>query len=456
MLAACNKGLLYMNNLIDYHSIMLARKLFHQSQEQARAAATAKKNQTGAVCYEDIIPDSQKQDNALSYPVFHNPACGYLDGTETQHHDQAFKQRWQACYRAHPQQLPQHANLEKLQAHKRTLERTRAQLYAPRLAALTIAAFISSLLFFHEEWLLLMLPALFVLIVWGKTHAAIQENTQHIQQLNHLIAQQQELLTVLESKLTTPACPATIASTFRQAYTLRLESFLHDSITEFFPSLDGDELKSQLRSNETKLFLLESPAILQLPPISQPSADNHTTLETLIQQGGKSLYALHILPELEGVARLHYLYGILCFEEGVLVCTGVYDWIGDCIHGEQRDFYPYRDLMHIHRTETHFPKTNPLPTLIPDEVYQQQFSQTVQIVSLGLCNRTQHSCTLPKIQVPSRTYLNSPGNTFTPYLKRDPRQLVATLTTHLIQHGRQNKLKPQFLYTKPVLHQRRA
>ncbi len=416
-----------MNNYTDYYSTMLARKLFQQGQEKQ----AAENNLRVPVTIEDIIPEEETQADPSQYKVFHNPGCGYENGLEPLQHPADFLRRWRAFYRLDPEQLPQHRNIQTLLARKDELYRVQAGLHAPRLATLTISLAVATLLSWQENYALLAVLALFPLVVWHKTNAQIEAHQRHILRNQAWIDQQKSLIQTMEKDIRAQQPTADVLE-LQTHYTLTLENFLSESIYEFFPSIEQAELAAKIHNGEAHLFVLESRGILQIPNVCQHSADNFATLEALIHHTGKSLCALQPFPELEGMTRLHYVYGVLCFEQGVLLCTGFYDWVGNQLHGTQREFHAYRNITHIHHTETRFPEGNVLHQEIPDEVYRQHFSQPVQVVSLGIKNGDQHCCTLPKLQVARKTYLTKMPNTFfTRHLKRDIRELVSTLTKAL-------------------------
>lgn len=411
-----------MNNSIDYHSTLLARKLYRESQSQA-----AKQELSTPLTLEDIIPAIDTQADLLAYEIFSNPACGCLNGTEVLQGNPQFQDYWFNFYPPQANLLPQHENLAKLTARRTELNRIRATQYAPRLFMLTVLSGMFALGVLSNNALLPLLTLVLVLVVWIKTHRGIQANNEHLARNQAWIQQQQTLLTHLETQgqhLTKHLD----AKPLQQNYTRQLEAWLHDSISEFFPSLEQAELKNQLQNGDINFFLLESRAILQLlPNETSPSKD---TLQALLNSKGKGLFALQPFTHLEGLSRLHYLYAILCFEQGVVVCTAFYDWVSNDLYSVQQDFHPYREIMGIQHADLRPNEQNPVRAYVNDEIFQRQIKEPLQVVALGLRNGREYSCTLSKIPLHRRTYLQLPNLFFTHYLKRDIRQLIATLTKH--------------------------
>ncbi|HPY42045.1 MAG TPA: hypothetical protein PLM98_16090, partial [Thiolinea sp.] len=341
-----------MNNSVDYHSTLLARKLYRESQSQA-----AKQEPSMPLTLEDIIPAADTQADLLDYEVFSNPACGYLNAKESLQGNEQFKNYWFNFYPPQAQLLPQHHNLTQLAARRSELKRSRASYYAPRLFMITVlsAMFILGLL--SNNWLLPILSLVLVLVVWIKTHANIQENSEHLARNQAWIDQQQTLATHLEAQAQ-QLTKHLDAKPLQENYTRQLEAWMHDSISEFFPSLDQVELKNQLQSGDINFFLLESRAILQLLPHEANASKD--TLYALLNSKGKSLFALQPFPHLEGLSRLHYLYALLCFEQGVVICTAFYDWISNELYSVQQDFHPYREIMDIQHADLRPNEQNPV------------------------------------------------------------------------------------------------
>lgn len=411
-----------MNNSIDYHSTLLARKLYRESQSQA-----AKQVLSTPLNLEDIIPATDTQADLLDYPVFSNPACGCLDGKEALQGNQQFQDYWFNFYPPQANLLPQHANLDQLHLRRQELHRSRATQYAPRLFMLTVLSGMFVLGLLSQNWLLPLLTLVLVLVVWLKTHRGIQDNSEHLARNHSWIQQQAQLLKQLEHQCQLLTKPAD-AKVLQQNYTRQLEAWLHDSVNEFFPSLQQNELKTQLQTGDINFFLLESRAILQLLP--NEASPNKETLQALLSVKGKSLFALQPYPHLEGLSRLHYLYALLCFEQGVVICTAFYDWISNDLYSVQQDFHPYREIMEVHHGDLRPNEHNPVQGYISDEIFQRQIREPLQVVALGLRNGRHYACTLSKIPLHRRTYLQLPNLFFTHYLKRDIRQLIATLTKH--------------------------
>lgn len=411
-----------MNNSIDYHSTLLARKLYRESQSQA-----AKQVLSTPLNLEDIIPATDTQADLLDYPVFSNPACGCLDGQEALQGNQQFQDYWFNFYPPQANLLPQHANLDQLHLRRQELHRSRATQYAPRLFMLTVLSGMFVLGLLSQNWLLPLLTLVLVLVVWLKTHRGIQDNSEHLARNHSWIQQQAQLLKQLEHQCQLLTKPAD-AKILQQNYTRQLEAWLHDSVNEFFPSLQQNELKTQLQTGDINFFLLESRAILQLLP--NEASPNKETLQALLSVKGKSLFALQPYPHLEGLSRLHYLYALLCFEQGVVICTAFYDWISNDLYSVQQDFHPYREIMEVHHGDLRPNEHNPVQGYISDEIFQRQIREPLQVVALGLRNGRHYACTLSKIPLHRRTYLQLPNLFFTHYLKRDIRQLIATLTKH--------------------------
>lgn len=411
-----------MNNSIDYYSTLLARKLYRESQSQA-----AQQERNTPLTLEDIIPSTDTQADLLDYAVFSNPACGCVDGQEALQGKGQFQENWFNFYPPQSNLLPQHENLNQLMARRHELNRSRATQYAPRLFMLTVLSGMFMLGLLSQNWLLPLLTLVLVLVVWLKTYRGIQENNQHLARNHAWIQQQQTLLKHLE-KQCQQLTQHLDAKPLQQNYTRQLEAWLHASISEFFPSLDQTELKNQLQTGDINLFLLESRAILQLlPNEASPSKDS---LNALLSAKGKSLFALQPFPPLEGLSRLHYLYALLCFEQGVLVCTAYYDWVSNDLYSLQQDFHPYREIMTIQHADLRPNEHNPVKNYLSDEIFQQQIREPLQVVGLGLRNGREYTCTLSKIPLHRRTYLQLPNLFFTHHLKRDIRQLIATLTKH--------------------------
>lgn len=411
-----------MNNSIDYHSTLLARKLYRESQSKA-----ANQPLSAPLNTEDIIPTTDTQADLLEYAVFSNPACGHLNGKESLQGNEQFQENWFNFYPPQASLLPQHENLAKLQARRQELNRSRATQYAPRLFMLTVLSGMFVLGLLSHNWLLPLLTLTLVLVVWLKTHRAIQDSNAHLARNLSWIQQQQQLLQQLESKCQQLTKP-TDAKILQQSYTRQLEAWLHDSVNEFFPSLQPVELKNQLQTGDINFFLLESRAILQLLP-HEPSP-NKDTLQALLSVKGKSLFAMQPYPHLEGLSRLHYLYALLCFEQGVVICTAFYDWVSNDLYSVQQDFHPYREIMDVHHGDLRPSEHNPVKEHISDDIFQRQIREPLQVVALGLRNGRHYACTLSKIPLHRRTYLQMPNLFFTHYLKRDVRQLIATLTKH--------------------------
>ncbi|TXH70025.1 MAG: hypothetical protein E6Q83_07935 [Thiothrix sp.] len=411
-----------MNNSIDYHSTLLARKLYRESQSQA-----AKQVLSTPLNLEDIIPATDTQADLLDYPVFSNPACGCLDGQEALQGNQQFQDYWFNFYPPQANLLPQHANLDQLHLRRQELHRSRATQYAPRLFMLTVLSGMFVLGLLSQNWLLPLLTLVLVLVVWLKTHRGIQDNSEHLARNHSWIQQQAQLLKQLEHQCQLLTKPAD-AKILQQNYTRQLEAWLHDSVNEFFPSLQQNELKTQLQTGDINFFLLESRAILQLLP--NEASPNKETLQALLSVKGKSLFALQPYPHLEGLSRLHYLYALLCFEQGVVICTAFYDWISNDLYSVQQDFHPYREIMEVHHGDLRPNEHNPVQGYISDEIFQRQIREPLQVVALGLRNGRHYACTLSKIPLHRRTYLQLPNLFFNHYLKRDIRQLIATLTKH--------------------------
>lgn len=412
-----------MNNSIDYHSTLLARKLYRESQSQA----AAKQDLSTPLTLEDIIPAADTQADLLDYAVFSNPACGCLNGKEALNGNEQFQNYWFSFYPPQANLLPQHQNLNQLEERRAELNRSRATQYAPRLFMITVLSgmFIFGVL--SQNWLLPVLTLMLVLVVWIKTHASIQESNEHLARNRAWIQQQQSLLLNLDNQCQ-QLTKHLDAKPLQQNYTRQLETWLHDCLSEFFPSLEQAELKNQLQTGDINFFLLESRAILQLLP-HEPSP-NKETLQALLSAKGKSLFALQPFTELEGLSRLHYLHALLCFEQGVVVCTAFYDWISNDLYSVQQDFHPYRDIMDIHHADLRPNEQNPVKDYLADDIFQRQIKEPLQVVALGLRNGREYSCTLSKIPLHRRTYLHLPNLFFTHYLKRDIRQLMATLTKH--------------------------
>lgn len=416
------KGFYIMNNSIDYHSTLLARKLYRESQSQA-----AKQKVSIPLSVEDIIPPADTQADLLDYAVFSNPACGCLDGKEALQGNQQFQDYWFNFYPPQTNLLPQHENLTKLHARRHELNRSRATQFAPRLFMLTVLSGMFMLGLLSNNWLLPLLTLVLVLVVWLKTHRGIQENSEHLARNLSWIQQQQHLLSQLESQ-SQQLTKHSEAKALQQNYTRQLEAWLQDSVSEFFPSIHQAELKNQLQNGDINFFLLESRAILQLLP--QETSPTKDALQALLNVKGKSLFAMQPYPHLEGLSRLHYLYALLCFEQGVVTCTALYDWVSNDMYSVQQDFHPYREIMNVQHADLRPNEHNPVKDYLSDEIFQRQTREPLQVVALGLRSGREYSCTLSKIPLHRRTYLQMPNLFFTHYLKRDIRQLIATLTRH--------------------------
>lgn len=412
-----------MNNSIDYHSTLLARKLYRESRSQA----ALQEKQNAPLSLEDIIPDADTQANLLDYEVFSNPACGCLNGKEALQGNENYQKYWLSFYPPQANLLPQHQNLVRLAERRAELHRSRATQYAPRLFMLTVFVGMFALFLFTHNWLIPILTLVLVLVVWIKTHAGVQENSAHLARNLAWTQQQKTLLSQLETDCQ-HLQQHLDAKPLQHQYTQQLEAWLHDSVSEFFPSLDQAELKVQLQSGDVNFFLLESRAMLQLLP--HEASPSKETLHALLSAKGKGLFALQPFTELEGLSRLHYLYALLCFEQGIIVCTAFYDWVSDDLYSIQQDFHPYREIMDIQHADLRPNEHNPVSDYLSDEIYQRQVKEPLQVVALGLRNGRQYACTLSKIPLHRRTYLQLPNLFFTHYLKRDIRQLLATLTKH--------------------------
>ena len=417
-----NKGLLFMHNSIDYHSSLLARKLYRESQSQA-----AQPEPSTPITLEDIIPATDTQADLLAYEVFSNLGCGCVNGQEVLHSKQAAHDYWFSFYPPQAQLLPQHANLSQLLARRSELNRSRTTYYAPRLFILSILVGMFVLGALTNNWLLPLLSLILVLLVWIKTQPSIQENNEHLARNQAWIQQQQNLLAQLVQQCQQLTCSLD-AKLLQHNYTRQLETWLQDNVNEFFPSLTQAELKTQLEKGECHFFLLESRAILQLlPHETNPSQE---ALHALLRAKGKGLLALQPFTQLEGLSRLHYLYALLCFEHGIVVCTAFYDWVTDDLYSVQQDFHPYREIMDIQHANFRPTDHNPVSNYLSTELFKRQIKEPLQKVALGLCHGHEYPCVLSKIPLHRRTYLQLPQLFFTHYLNRDIRQLIATLTKH--------------------------
>lgn len=419
-----NKGLLFMHNSIDYHSSLLARKLYRESQSQATQAEP-----NTPITLEDIIPATDTQADLLAYAVFSNPGCGCINGQEVLQSKPTAQDAWFSFYPPQAQLLPQHANLRQLIARRSELNRSRATDYAPRLFILSTLIGMFALGALTNNWLLPLLSLILVLFVWIKTQPSIQENNQHLARNQALIQQQQSLL----AQLTQQCQQLTVsldAKPLQQNYTRQLEIWLQDNVNEFFPSLTQAELKTQLETGDFNFFLLESRAILQLlPHETNPSQE---ALHALLSAKGKGLLALQPFTQLEGLSRLHYLYALLCFEQGIVVCIAFYDWVTNDVYSVQEDYHPYRAIMDIQHTNLRPSNHNPIPDYLSAELFQQQIKEPLQMVDLGLNPQHKYPCVLSKIPLHRRTYLQLPQLFFTHYLNNDICQLFATLTKHSV------------------------
>jgi hypothetical protein len=422
-----NKGLLFMHNSIDYHSSLLARKLYRESQAQA-----AQQEPSTPVTLEDIIPATDTQADLLAYEVFSNSGCGCVNGKELLHSKHAAQDYWFSFYPPQAHLLPQHENLNKLRARGHELHRSRATAYAPRLFMLTVLILMFALGLLTHNALLPLLSLILVLFIWIKTQASIQENHQHLVRNQTWLQQQQNLVTALaqQCQALTQLTQTLEAKPLQQNYTYQLETWLQDSINEFFPSLTRAELKTQLETGEFNFFLLESRAILQL--LAHKTNPSQEALQALLRAKGKGLFALQPFTQLEGLSRLHYLYALLCFEQGIVVCTAFYDWVTNDLYSVQEDYHPYRAIMDIQHASLRPSNHNPIPDYLSNELFQQQIKEPLQMVALGLHHQREYPCVLSKIPLHRRTYLQLPQLFFTHYLKRDICQMLATLTQHSV------------------------
>lgn len=411
-----------MHNSIDYHSSLLARKLYRESQLQA-----AKQEPSAPLTLEDIIPESDTQADLLTYEVFSNSGCGCLNGKEALLNKQQAQDYWFNLYPPQAKLLPQPENLRKLVARRTELKHNRANQYAPRLCMLTIWVGMLVLGALTNNWLLPLLSLILVLLIWIKTQPSIQENNKHLIRNQAWIQQQQNLLMQLENQCQ-QLTKHLDANPLQQNYTRQLEAWLQDSVNDFFPSLSLAELKNLLQHGDINFFLLESRAILQaLPP--EPTASKEA-LYALLNSKGKGLFALLPFNQLEGLSRLQYLYALLCFEQGILVCTAFYDWVTNDLYNVQQDFHPYREIIDVQHADLRPKADNLMKDYLSDELFQQQIKEPLQVIALGVRNGHAYPCVLSKIPLHRRTYLQLPYLFFTHYLKRDFRPLIATLTKH--------------------------
>ena len=414
-----------MQNFVDYYSNFFARRLFRQERKQA-----AENPSTPEPAEKTAIPQQDRSTNLLDYAIFFNEGCGHQSAAETQEQDQDYLQRWLTFYKPDINALPQHHNIRHLQALQAELYQHHASLNSPLLAGAMLCLLIAAFLSMKNLWLLIVPVALFGLI-WAKTYPALNSSKQEMQHNEQLLTEQQALLTNLKTQAKKLDKSESLR-TLRANYTRRLEKFLQASIQEFLPDLTPLEISEKINAGEMQLYALESRGILQIPNIFQQHEEKVLALDTLIHKTGQGWCAVQPHEELRGLTRLHYFYGLIRLEQGAIICSAFYDWVGNQLYDEQRDYCSYQNMSHIRHFETAFPTENILADELPDEVYQLHFGEPVDVVSLSVRNGANYYCAVPVHQPTRKTTLsNLPDTLLCRHLRHDRNNMVTDLNRHI-------------------------
>ncbi|MGB1257864.1 MAG: hypothetical protein ACPG51_18470 [Thiolinea sp.] len=419
-----------MQNFVDYYSNFFARQLFRQGREKA----AAQRNEQPPVEDENIISPEDTRTSLFDYAIFFNSGCGHQSPAETVDQDENYLKRWLTFYRPDTGALPQQQNILRLQARHEALNERHAILSSPMLAGLMLCVIIATLLSLKGNFWLLLIPAVLFLLIWLKTHPDISNNAQHLMQNELLIAEQEALLASFQTQAKKIPQPESL-HTLRKNYTLCLENFLHNSIREFMPELTPLEISESIHAGKMQLYALESRGILQIPNIFQQHTEKLLSLDTLIHKTGQGWCAVQPYEELMGLTRLHYFYGVIRFEQGAIICSAFYDWVGNTMYAEQRDYCSYRNMAHIRHFETAFPVENVLAEDLSDEVYQLHFGEAVEVVALTVRSGDQYYCALPVNQPVRKTTIdNLPDTLLCRHLRHDSRSLVSDISQHIEAH----------------------
>lgn len=418
-----------MQNFVDYYSNFFARRLFRQEREQA-----AKEPVTPEPTGKAPVSQQDRSTNLLDYAIFFNEGCGHQSATETQEQDQDYLQRWLTFYKPDTNALPQHKNIRRLTALQDELYQHHASLNSPLLAGAILCLLIAAFLSMKNLWLLIVPIALFGLI-WIRTYPALHASRQEMQQNQQLLAEQQSLLIKLD-KQARQLDKSEPLHTLRANYTRCLEQFLRASIQEFLPDLTPLAISEKINAGEMQLYALESRGILQIPNIFQQHEEKVLALDTLIHKTGQSWCAVQPYEELRGLTRLHYFYGIIRLEQGAIICSAFYDWVGNQLYDEQHDYCSYQNMSHIRHFETAFPTENKLVDELPDDVYQLHFGEAVDVVSLSVRNGANYYCALPVHQPTRKTTLsNLPDTLLCRHLRHDRNSMISDLNRHIENHS---------------------
>ncbi len=416
-----------MQNFVDYYSNFFARRLFRQA--RTNDATEQSSAETAEIT---LIPAQDQSTELLDYAIFFNEGCGYHSAAETQGQDAAYLRRWLTFYQPDTQRLPQHAHISRLETLKHELYQHHASLNSPLLAGLLLCLFIAALLSLKNLWLLLVPLALFGLI-WSHTYPALSANAQHLQHTEQLLNEQRQLLAELKGQAKQMKSVETL-HTLRANYTHCLENFLRGSIEEILPKLSPLDMSEQINAGTMQLYALESRGILQIPNIFQQHAEKLLSLDTLIHKTGQGWCAVQPYEELRGLTRLHYFYGIIRLEQGAIICSAFYDWVGNQLYDEQHDYCSYQNMTHIRHFETAFPTENQLADELPDAIYQLHFGEPVDVVALSVRSGEHYYCALPARQPTRKTTLsNLPDTLLCRHLRHDRSSLIADLNQHIEQ-----------------------
>lgn len=412
-----------MQNFADYYSAMLANQLFKESRKHETAAENARDSEHG----EYHIPVQHMQEDLPGYDIFFNPGCGHQNAKEIKGRNKTFIRRWLTFYKPDADALPQHDNLQQLEKHRTRNNREHAQLTAPLLVALLVCVVLAAVLSVRDSVSLLLIPLGIFGAVWFKTRTEVGFSRGKRTRNREMRRQQRGLL----SHLTEQAgreYPQEPVEALQESYTFTLEAFLRRSIYDALPGLNDAMIKDQLHSGGMQVFMLESRGVLQIPDVCQQSAERLIALESLVRQTVKGWCALQPYAELKGLTRLHYVFCAIVMEQGVILCNGYYDWIGDEMHVARSEYYDWQHISGVRLQEVNFPAENKLSEDLPDDVYQLHFGSPAQVLSIQIRNGDQQYCVLPLHQ-PLRQTLqtNLPNTVLVRHLKRDLLKLNSVL-----------------------------
>lgn len=421
-----------MQNFADYYSTMLARQLFNESRQQ-----NANKNTTSDVdgqAAAQLAPQDLQED-VLTYSIFHNPGCDYQSGQETKGESKAFLKRWLSFYQPDPAALPQHQNLEQLEAHKFELNKKHARLTAPLLVTLLLGVVAAAvLLLFRDSLLLLLIPVVLLLVVWLRIRNEVKPSSRLIKNNRQLRRQQHALLEQLTAQIGHINALENVLI-FQENYTRTLEGFLRAQLNDAIPQLDDEQIRVQLHAGRMEVLMLESPGLLQIPDLCGQSPERLLSLGALVRPGAETWCAEQPYAELEGLTRIHFVHAAILLEQGVVLCHGYYDWVSDRMYAISGDYFYWQNVIHTRLFDTRFPDKNVLSEDLSDAAYQTHFGERVQVFTVSIRNGEQYCCTLP-LHPPLRQTLsaNMPGTLLVRHLKRDVKRLHSLLNSRIQQH----------------------